>query len=106
MSDMIIRKGKAANLKLSSAAQPLGIEYEKLMKDLKDNVEKRYNKQDNITDMRKNKQCALDNITEPSNINTTFLIMPGTADKSFDEPTGKPAYPQDGIPYSQGQVWS
>lgn len=109
MSDMIMKKGKAVGLETNTVAQPLGIEYEKLMRNLKNNVEKRYDKQDmqtNVRDMRKSKQFALDQVTEPSNSSKTFLIQPGTADKGFDEPNGKPAYPQTGIPYSQGQVWS
>lgn len=109
MSDMIMRKGKAVGLETSAAAQPLGIEYEKLMKDLKINVEKRYDNQDmqtNVQDMRKNRQFVMDQITEPTNSSKTFIVTPGTADKGFDEPNGKPAYPQTGTPYSQGLIWS
>lgn len=109
--NIILSRGVAVEVEKTSAAMPLGIEYEKLMKNLKDNVERRYDG-NSTKDLRKNKKFDsipnyYDHITKPED-NKTFLINPGTKDNkiTFDEPNGKPAYPQSGIPYSQGQIWS
>lgn len=109
MNDTIIRKGKAVGLETSAAAMPLGVEYERLMRDLQKNVEKRYEKKDQgRQDMRKQKQFVIDEISvdETGKDKKTFVFSPGSNDKFFDEPNGKPAYPVSTVPQSQGLVWS
>ena len=73
---------------------PLSIEYEQLERELKDNVFKKYHKDDEVIN---NEKVYKDKTT---------LLIPGTADMHFDEPNTKPPYPQSNIPYSQGEIWS
>ena len=73
---------------------PLSIEYEQLERELKDNVFKKYHKDDEV---KQNEKVYNDKTT---------LLLSGTTDPNFDEPNTKPPYPQSNIPYSQGEIWS
>lgn len=77
----------------NSYSIPVGVEYEKLERVLRDRENKKYH----VIDHR-----------------TSFVpsLTPGVSNKinnqsaiNFEEPNTKPAYPQSTIPYSQGLIW-
>ena len=92
---MLIRKEIEAISQYNNVSLPLGIEYERLSRDLQN---KAYEK--NRIDKRIIKDVQ-NKIISPGQSN----IVQNQSSINFEEPNTKPPYPCQYIPYSQGVVW-
>lgn len=103
MSNTIIKPGKAVGLVNSAAVPPLGVEYEKLMRDLKENTDKKYQSR---TDLRQVTHLFNQEEEKPINIKMTYMLIPGLQDYNVNNNLTYKPYPQSNIPYSNGLPWS
>ena len=93
---MLLKKEINAIPQYNNLSLPLGIEYERLNRDLHNRINQKYH----IIDYRYKKDINNKPLSPGvyNGINNQSAI-------TFEEPNTKPAYPIQDIPYSQGLVW-
>ena len=89
--DFIIRQGKIIKIENDLYSTVKGVEYESLMKKLKEETNEKYDINDGTV----------------SEQNKTILLTPGITyrDNRFDQQDISP-YPSSKVPYSSGLIWS
>ncbi|MFW6015127.1 MAG: hypothetical protein ACOCRK_01665 [bacterium] len=78
MGKTLIQPGKAVNLKNRLTANPSGVEYEELKRNLTKHIKEKQDLKD-LRKVKEDKHYSIDDIEddEKSEGNTTFLLQPG-----------------------------